>query len=74
MSSALRENLSMALGDALDKEIINGSDGLLNGTNLDNHNVSAATTYDLFLKQFGFGPRGRTVCRKCRRPSLGNGA
>ena len=55
MSSALRENLSMALGDALDKEIINGSDGLLNGTNLDNHNVSAATTYDLFLKQFGFG-------------------
>ena len=54
MSSALRENLSMALGDALDAEIVNGTDGLLNGTNLDNHTVSAATTYDLFLEQFGF--------------------
>ena len=54
MSSALRENLSMALGDALDAEIVNGTDGLLNGTNLPNHNVSAATTYLLFLSQFGF--------------------
>ena len=55
MSSALRENLSMALGDALDKEIVSGGDGLLTGTNLDNHNVTVATSYDLFLQQFGFG-------------------
>ena len=54
MSSALRENLSMALGDALDAEIVNGGDGLLNGTNLANNNVSAVTTYPLFLSQFGF--------------------
>ena len=54
LSTALRENLSMALSDALDAEIVNGTDGLLNGTNLANHNVSAATTYDLFLSQFGF--------------------
>ena len=55
MSSALRDNLSMALGDALDKEIVSGTDGLLAGTNLDNNNVSAITSYDLFLAQFGFG-------------------
>ena len=54
MSNALRENLSMALGDGLDKEIVNGTNGLLNGTNLDNNNVSAATTYLLFLSQFAF--------------------
>ena len=54
LSSALRENLSMALGDALDAQIVAGTNGLLTGTNLDNNNVSAATTYDLFLEQFGF--------------------
>ena len=54
MSGALRENLSMALSDALDKEIVAGTDGLLTGTNLPNNNVTAATTYDLFLEQFGF--------------------
>ena len=55
MSSALRENLSMALSDALDKEIVSGTDGLLTGANLPNNNVSAITSYDLFLAQFGFG-------------------
>ena len=55
MSSALRDNLSMALSDALDKEIVSGTDGLLTGTNLPNNNVSAITSYDLFLAQFGFG-------------------
>ena len=54
MSSALRDNLSMALGDALDKEIVSGTDGLLTGTNLANNNVSAITSYDLFLAQFAF--------------------
>ena len=54
MSSALRENLSMALGDALDKEIVNGGDGLLSGSNLANNNVTAITSYELFLSQFGF--------------------
>ena len=54
MSSALRENLSMALSDALDKEIVAGTDGLLTATNLPNNNVTAITSYDLFLAQFGF--------------------
>ena len=45
----------MALGDALDKEIVSGTDGLLTSTNLPNHTVSAITSYDLFLSQFGFG-------------------
>ena len=44
----------MALGDALDKEIVSGTDGLLTGTNLANNNVSAITSYDLFLAQFAF--------------------
>ena len=63
----------MALGDALDAEIVNGTDGLLNGTNLPNHNVSVATSYLLFLAQFGFSSRGWTVCRKRCRPSLSHG-
>ena len=48
MDSALRENLSMGLADGLDKAIIAGANGLLTGTNLANHNVSAETTYALY--------------------------
>ena len=48
MDSALRENLSMGLADGLDKAIIAGTNGLLTGTNLANHNVSAETTYALY--------------------------
>ena len=51
MDSALRENLSMGLSDGLDKEILNGTNGLFHGTVLPNNNVSAATTYDLYLSQ-----------------------
>ena len=54
MSEALRENLSMALMDQLDAEIIGGDDGLLHGTNLANHNVSAQTTYPLYRSQFAY--------------------
>ena len=45
MDSALRMNLSEALSDKLDQQILNGDEGLLNGTNLANHNVSAAFDY-----------------------------
>ena len=55
MSDALRMNLSDALADKLDQQVLNGSEGLLNGTNLDNHNVSTQTTHPLYLTQFGFG-------------------
>ena len=55
MDSALRENLSMALSDKLDQQILNGTNGLLNGTVLDNNNVSAVTTYALYRSQFAYG-------------------
>ena len=54
MDSALRENLSMALADGLDKEILAGTNGLLTGTNLANHNAAAITTYDNYVSQFGY--------------------
>ena len=55
MDSALRDNLSMALSDKLDQQILNGDEGLLDGTNLTNHNVSTETTYALYREQFAYG-------------------
>ena len=55
MDSALRENLSMGLSDGLDKQIIAGTNGLLTGTVLANHNVTTETTYALYRNQFAFG-------------------
>ena len=51
MDAALRENLSMGLSDGFDKEILAGTSGLFTGTVLANHNVTAETTYDLYLSQ-----------------------
>ena len=45
MADALRQNLNEGLADGLDKEILNGTDGLFNGTNLPNN---AQTTNDDF--------------------------
>ena len=55
MDAALRMNLSEALSDKLDQQILNGTEGLLNGTVLANHNVSAVTTYALYREQFAYG-------------------
>ena len=55
MDSALRQNLNEGLSDGLDEQIVNGTNGLLNGTNLDNHNVSTETTYALYREQLNFG-------------------
>lgn len=55
MGEALRENLSMALADALDKEIVNGDDGLLNGSNLSSHNTSTESNFASYLKDFAYG-------------------
>ena len=52
MDASLRENLSMGLADGLDKAIIAGTNGLLTGANLAAHNVTAATTFALYLSQF----------------------
>ncbi len=54
MDESLRENLSEGLADGLDKQIISGTNGLLTGTNLANHNVSAETTYALYRSQFAY--------------------
>ena len=54
MDSALRENLSMALSDKLDDEILSGTNGLLTGTVLANHNVNAVTMFANYLAKFGY--------------------
>ena len=41
--------------EKLDQQAINGSDGLLNGTNLDNNNVNAVTTFALYLSGLLYG-------------------
>ena len=55
MDSALRMALSEGLSDSLDAQIIAGTNGLLTGTNLANHNVSAVTSYALYRSQFVYG-------------------
>ena len=55
MDAALRENLSMGLQDGYDEQVLNGTNGLFAGTNLANHNVTAATTWDLYLSQLVYG-------------------
>ena len=55
LDSALRQNLSEALADGLDKELISGTNGLLNGTVLANNNVTTTTTFDLYLAGLIYG-------------------
>ena len=55
MSEALRMNLSDALADALDAQILAGTNGLFSGTVLANHNVTTATTFDLYLAGLAYG-------------------
>ena len=52
MESSLRMALNSGLAEKADLEIINGSDGLLDGTNLANHNVSAITTFAQYISGF----------------------
>ena len=55
MDEALRMNLSDGLSDGLDKQVIAGTNGLLSGTNLGNHNASAVTTFEGYISDFGYG-------------------
>ena len=55
MAEALRESLEMGLSDGLDDQILTGTDGFFTGTNLANHNVTAETTFDLYMSQFAYG-------------------
>ena len=52
MDSALRGALNSGLQEKLDLDAIAGTEGLLTGTNIGNHNVSAVTTFALYLSQF----------------------
>ena len=55
MEASLRMALNSGLAERADFEIINGAKGLLNGSNLANHNVSAVTTFANYLSQFAYG-------------------
>ena len=54
MDEALRMNLSDALADGLDKQILTGTEGLFTGTNLANHNASAVTSYANYRSELGY--------------------
>ena len=52
MDDALRAALNSGLEEKLDYEAIRGSAGLLSGTVLANHNVSAVTTFAAYISAF----------------------
>ena len=51
MGDALREALQGGIADKLDSEIMQGTNGLLTGTNLDNHAQAAASTYANYVAE-----------------------
>ena len=55
LNESLRSNLSDALGDKLDQQVLTGTDGLLTGTNLANNAASAADTFATYRSRFAFG-------------------
>ena len=55
MDSALRQNLSEALADKFDQQILAGTGGLFTGTILANHAAAAVTTFATYMSNFGFG-------------------
>ena len=55
MDEALRMNLSDALADGLDKQILTGTEGLLTGTKLPNHNSSAEASYAHYRSELAYG-------------------
>ena len=66
LDSSLRLALNGGLQERLDQQAINGSDGLLNGTNLPNNNVNAVSTFALYLSGLLYG---RVDGRYARTPS-----
>ena len=55
LDASLRLALNGGLQEKLDQQAINGSDGLLNGTNLPNNNVSNVSTFALYLSGLLYG-------------------
>ena len=54
MGDALRDALQGGIMDKLDSEIMRGTNGLLTGTNLANHNASTETTFAAYISNFGY--------------------
>ena len=55
LDSSLRLALNSGLTEKLDQQVINGSSGLLNGTNLSNNTVSALTSWLQYLDRMLYG-------------------
>ena len=55
MDAALRMALNAGLEEKLDYEVLRGTEGLLTGSKLANHNKSGETTHAQYLSQFCFG-------------------
>ena len=55
MEEALRENLSMALSDGLDREVLTGASGLLTASVLAANAAAAATTFANYRGQLCYG-------------------
>ena len=54
MGDALRDALQGGIADKLDSEIMQGTNGLLTGTILPNHNVSSVTGFSDYISDFGY--------------------
>ena len=66
LDAALRLALNGGLQEKLDQQAIEGTDGLLTGTNLPNNNVNTASTFALYLSGLLYG---RVDGRFARTPS-----
>ena len=66
LDAALRLALNGGLQEKLDQQAIEGTDGLLTGTNLPNNNVNAVSTFALYLSGLLYG---RVDGRYARTPS-----
>ena len=66
LDASLRLALNGGLQEKLDQQAIEGTDGLLTGTNLPNNNVSAVSTFALYLSGLLYG---RVDGRFARTPS-----
>ena len=55
LDASLRLALNSGLQEALDKQAISGTDGLLTGANLPNNNAAAVSTFQLYLSGLLYG-------------------
>ena len=55
MDEALRMNLSDALSDKMDQQILAGTEGLFTGTKLANHAAAAVTSYATYRSELAYG-------------------